>query len=159
LGTYETSTISPPAMASIMTMPIWQRQMRNCHNRWTLLDNLANADVTKNDMVEQLVLANKKLSDSVEKLSVDNARFVGIVTQLSLCRPTGTHNTTQPTVPKPAWDPTGYYWFHGFKVCCGHTGKMCTKRGGNDREHHNGGTNTEQGIPQDVTMCTSRRTR
>ena len=71
------------------------------------LDNLANAAVTKNDTVERLVLVNKKLSDSVDKLTAD---LIGIVAQMSLCRPTGTQNTAQPTGPKQVWDPTGYCW-------------------------------------------------
>ena len=68
------------------------------------LDNLTNAAVTKNDTVERLVLVNKKLSDSVDKLTADNAKLIGIVAQMSLCRPTGTQNNAQPTGPQQAWD-------------------------------------------------------
>ena len=81
------------------------------------LDNLANAAVTKNDTVERLVLANKKLSDSVDKLTTDNAKLISIVAQMSLCRPTGTQNTAEPTGPKPAWDPT--------RVIAGHMVSKC----------------------------------
>ena len=84
--------------------------------------------------MEILVLANKKLSDSVDKLTVDNAKLIGIVAQMSLCRPPGTHNTAQPTGPKQAWDPMGYCWSHGFKVRCEHTGKTCTKRADGHKE-------------------------
>ena len=59
----------------------------------TSLDNLANAAVTKNDTVERLVLANKKISDLVDKLTADNAKLIGIAAQMSLCCTSGTLNT------------------------------------------------------------------
>ena len=61
-----------------------------------------NSAVAKNDTVEILVLANKKLSDLVDKLTADNAKLIGIVAQTLVCRPTGTQNTAQLTGPKQA---------------------------------------------------------
>ena len=117
------------------------------------LDNLANAAVTKNDTVERLVLANKKLSDLVDKLTADNAKLIGIIAQMSLCCPIGTPNTAQSTGSKQAWDPTGYCWSHGFKVRCGHNGKTCTKRADGHKEEATrgntmGGRTWNEGFPK-----------
>jgi hypothetical protein len=97
------------------------------------LDNLANATIQKNDIVEKLVTANAKLMKA-------HADANAAIARLRLPNPPNPPNT--PSSPskssmnshcpshwsavKPDWDPTGYCSTHGFKVKRGHTGATCT---------------------------------
>jgi hypothetical protein len=96
------------------------------------LDNLANAAIQKNDTMEKLVTANKKLTKALALADTNTA-----IALLCLPNPpnplstpsTGTTNNCRPShwsAVKPDWDPTSYCWMHGFKVKCGHTSTTCT---------------------------------
>ncbi len=101
------------------------------------LDNLANAAIQKNDTVEKLVTANKKLAKAL-------ANANATIAQLCLPNPpnplsTPSRSTMNNRCPshwsavKPDWDPTGYCSTHGFKVKRGHTSTTCTHQ----QDRHN----------------------
>jgi hypothetical protein len=82
------------------------------------LDNLANATIRKNDTVEKLVTANKKLAKVLANANATIAR-------LRLPNPpnppaTSSRSTTNNRCPshwpaiKPDWAPTGYCLTRGF---------------------------------------------
>ncbi len=95
------------------------------------LDNLANAAIQKNDTVEKLVIANKKLAKA---LADTNTAIIAQLCLPNLPNPlsTASRSTTNNRHPshwsavKPDWDPTSYCLTHGFKVKRGHTSTTCT---------------------------------
>ena len=99
------------------------------------LDNLANAAIQKNDTVDKLVAANERLAKALADANSALAR-------LRLPQSAGAPNVAAPppaasggpnrpahwSKDKPAWDPTGYCWTHGFKVKVGHSSATCARR-------------------------------
>jgi hypothetical protein len=92
-----------------------------------LLDNLANAPLQKNNTVEKLVTANKKLAKA---LANANAAIARLCLPAPATAPTGSSNDRpshwSPVIPD--WNPTSYCSSHGFKVKCGHTSATCAHR-------------------------------
>ena len=109
------------------------------NNIITALDNLANAEVQKNDTVEMLVIANKALTDSLTARDKECARLMAIITALSTGRGAnvggggGGGRDTDGNGSKTPWDPEGYCWIHGYKMRTGHySASCCNKRKGHD---------------------------
>ena len=94
------------------------------------LNNLANATVQKNDTVEQLGISNLSLSASFVARDTNISRLLTIIANLSTGgggggRSGGGINNGKFT--GSPWDPIGYYWTHGFKVCVLHSTATCNK--------------------------------
>ncbi len=98
------------------------------------LDNLANAAIQKNDTVDKLVAANeclaKALADSNSALARLRLPPSAGATGASSTPPAASGGSERPcpahwAKDKPAWDPTGYCWTHGFKVKVGHSSATC----------------------------------
>jgi hypothetical protein len=105
----------------------------------TILDNLANAAIQKNNTIDKLRAANKHLAKAlldanaaIAHLCFPTARTVPATTAASA----GTNNRPCPahwTPIKPKWDQIGYCWTHGYKVKVGHSSTSCTCQ----RHRHN----------------------
>ena len=94
------------------------------------LDNLANTAVQNNDTVERLVISNASLSASLAARDTEITRLLTGITNLSTGGGSGggggggTNNRKTTITP---WDPTGYLWTHGYKICVGHSSATCNK--------------------------------
>jgi hypothetical protein len=101
------------------------------------LNNLANAAIQKNNTVEKLVTANKKLAKALANANAAIARLH----LPNLPNPPSTPSTSTKnnrclshwSAVKPDWDPTGYYLTHRFKFKRGHNSATCTHQ----RDGHN----------------------
>ena len=116
------------------------------NNMITVLDNLANAAVQKNNTVEMLVVANKSLTDSLAARDKECDRLLAIITALSTGRGAGGggDGDGDSKGSKPPWDPVGYCWSHGYKVRTGHSSASCL----NKREGHDAHLNAKRGDTQ-----------
>jgi hypothetical protein len=101
------------------------------------LDNLANAAIQKNDTVDKLVAANERLAKALADANSALARLrlpqSAGATGAASPPPAASGGSDRPrpdhwSKDKPAWDPTGYCWTHGFKVKVGHSSATCARR-------------------------------
>ena len=101
------------------------------NNMVTALDNLANAEIQKNDTVEMLVIANKALTDSLTARDKECARLLAIISALSTGHGAnigggggGGGDNDGNDIKKP-WDPEGYCWSHKYKGRTSHSSTSC----------------------------------
>ena len=95
------------------------------------LKNTPNDAVQKNDTFERLVISNASLSASLEARGTDITRLLTVITNLSTgggSRGGGGSGTNNLKTTKPPWDPTCYFWTHGYKIRAGHSSATCIKR-------------------------------
>ena len=94
------------------------------------LDNLENAAAQKNDTVKRLVISNTSLYASLVARDRKISRLCTVITNLSTGGGGGVggggirNNGKATSAP---WDPMGYCWSYGFKVCVGHCSASCEK--------------------------------
>jgi hypothetical protein len=101
------------------------REIVQAEKMAALLDNLANASIQKNNMIDKkLVAMNQQqvkiiasLTEAIVKLKAGSPS-----TEQQLGRTTPLHWRST----KPAWDPTWYCWMHGFWVKVGHSSTTCS---------------------------------
>ncbi|KAL7481870.1 hypothetical protein ACHAW6_007550 [Cyclotella cf. meneghiniana] len=109
----------------------------------TSLDNLANATVQKNKMVEKLVVTNKQLTDTITKLQDNNAKLLNTIRQMAGTHPRTMHQQNATS----RFDPKGYCHTHGYKATVGHNSKTCKyKKPGHQDDatwHHTMGGNQD----------------
>ena len=91
------------------------------------LDNLANAALQKNDTVEHLVRANKRLAKALADANAAIAQLHLPATASAASGSSGVRPTHWATSP-PEWDPQGYCLLHGCKVKRGHSSATCANR-------------------------------
>jgi hypothetical protein len=84
-----------------------------------LLDNLANAYIQKNDTTEKLVATNQQQAKIIANLTETIAKLKAGSPPTE--QRSGCTNPPYWRSTKPAWDPTGYCWTHGFWVKVGHS--------------------------------------
>ena len=102
------------------------------------LENLLNADVQKNNIVERLVISHLSLSASLAARNTEIDRLLTVITNLSTGGGGGggggggINNGKATGTP---WDPIGYFWRHGFKVRFSHISAMHNKRKDGHKTH------------------------
>jgi hypothetical protein len=119
----------------------------------TSLDNPANTVIQKNDTVEKLVAANKRLAKALANANAAIARLCLPNMPAAPATLSGTDNHLRPShwlTIKPNWANNGYCWTHGHKVKVGHSSTRCTHRkpGHITSATHsdtNGGSNANKG--------------
>jgi hypothetical protein len=97
----------------------------------TLLKNLANAVIQKNNTAEKLVATNKHLAKALANANAAIAHLHLPNTPAAPATPSGTDNHLRPShwsAIKPDWANNGYCWTHGHKVKIGHSSARCTHR-------------------------------
>ena len=117
------------------------------------LDRLANAAVQKTNDIEKLTQTVSTLTSTVERQAKDISRLHDIIATLAAGKSLPSNSSTGKSLnslsgEKPNWDPTGYCWWHGFKVKCGHASANCTwgmKDTANYELHKNAVRGDEQG--------------
>jgi hypothetical protein len=128
----------------------------------TLLNNLANAAIQKNNTVDKLVAANECLAKALTDANAANARLcfpTRPTAPAAPVAPAGTNNHPRPAhwIPiKPKWDQTSYCWTHRYKVKVVHCSISCThgRRGHNTTATHTntkGDSTNNQGWPTPPT--------
>ena len=94
------------------------------------LNNLANSAVHKNNTVEHYVISNSGLYAYLAARNTKIDLLLTVITNLSTGGGSsgggysGIDNVKATGTP---WDPIGYCWTHGFKVCVGHSSATCNK--------------------------------
>ena len=73
-------------------------------------------------------MMNKTLTDSIASLQASNLKLVKLVKNLTAVTPAVANHTKPSKYDKPPWDPTGYFWSHGYKIRTGHNNATCTTR-------------------------------
>jgi hypothetical protein len=95
----------------------------------TSLDNLANTVIQKNDTVEKLVMANKRLAKALADANTAITRLCLLNTSVTPTALASTDNCpclAHWATVKPDWDCTGYCWTHGHKKKVGHFSATCS---------------------------------
>ncbi len=84
------------------------------------LNNLANTSIQKNITIDKLVTANQQQAKIIAILTEAIAKLKAGSPPTE--KRSGRANPLHWRATKPAcWDPTGYYWMHGFWVKMGHS--------------------------------------
>ena len=109
------------------------------------LDRLANAAVQKTNDIERLVQSISTLTATVNSQATDITRLHDIIAVLAAGGTKPADKTTSGTTAN--WDPTGYCWWHGYKVKCGHNSTTCDK-GKKDTANYNQHKDAKRGDEQ-----------
>ena len=109
------------------------------------LDRLANAAVQKTNDIERLVQSISTLTATVNSQATNISRLHDIIAVLAAGGPKPAEKTTSGTTVN--WDPTGYCWWHGYKVKCGHNSTTCDK-GKKDIANYNQHKDAKRGDEQ-----------
>ncbi len=89
-----------------------------------LLDNLANTSIQKNNTIDKLVATNQQQAKIISNLTEAIAKLKAGSPPTE--QQSGRVNPPHRRATKPAWDPTGYCWMHGFWVKVGHSSATCS---------------------------------
>ena len=108
------ATHQPPAAAGRLQPEVVQA-----------MDNLAMAALAKNATVEEMSASLKTLMENNSTLTKEVARLTALCNK---CPPNDGAGA------KPACDPDGYCWTHGYRCKVGHNSKTCTKRADGHKE-------------------------
>ena len=70
-------------------------------------------------------MTNKTLTDSIASLQAYNLKIIKLVKKTTA----GTPEVEKPIkYDKPPWNPTGYFWSHGYNIHTGHNSATRTSR-------------------------------
>jgi hypothetical protein len=119
-----------------------------------LLDNLANASIQRKNTIDKLVVTNQQQAKIIANLTEAIAKLKAGSPPTE--QQSGSANPPHWRSTKPAWDPSGYCWMHGFQVKVGHSSATYSfPREGHCKDvtcaNTKGGSNIRQGRPKPPT--------